>query len=274
LTFNDEVWSEKFGLLQFPKASKRERILDGYITIKLIKSELQHILWKEENMALVQLLKKVMLDLGALNLNIVESGENIMVQFHRDSLSTIKMEINKIIELKTLNLLMHLPIKDYIQIVSSEKENGGSYVQFVKNGNQSQKNSGILQEKGMYAITDVENAILESLLKIKEKEGEQSYSTHPTHKPVHLMAWLVRLVSKKGDIVLDPFIGSGTTAVACLRLNRKFIGIEKEEEYVKIAEARIKPYLEQKKLVEDLEEKQKMKILELKIEGRDDNTTK
>ena len=43
-------------------------------------------------------------------------------------------------------------------------------------------------------------------------------------------------------------MGSGTTGVACLKLNRNFIGIEKEEEYVKIAEARIKPYLEQKKL--------------------------
>ena len=248
MTFNDDVWNEKFGLLQFPKASKRERILDSYITIKLIKSELQHILWKEENTALVELLKKVMSEWAINNFSIVESGGNIMVQFHRDFLSTIKMEINKIIELKTLNLLMHLPIKDYIQIVNSEKENGGSYVQFVKNGNQSQKSSGILQEKDMYAITDVENAILELLLKIKEKEGEQSYSTHPTHKPVHLMSWLVRLVSKEGDIVLDPFCGSGTTLVACRMLSRDFIGIEKESEYVKIANARMKLLLEQTKL--------------------------
>jgi len=54
------------------------------------------------------------------------------------------------------------------------------------------------------------------------------------------MAWLVRLVSKEGDTVLDPFMGSGTTAIACKKLGRNFIGIEKEEEYVKIAEARIK----------------------------------
>ena len=52
----------------------------------------------------------------------------------------------------------------------------------------------------------------------------------------------------KNDIVLDNCIGSGTTAIACLKTNRNFIGIEKEFEYVKIAEARIKPYLEQKKL--------------------------
>jgi len=65
---------------------------------------------------------------------------------------------------------------------------------------------------------------------------------HPTIKPVHLMSWLVRLVSKEGDVVLDPFMGSGTTGVACKLLNRDFIGIELSEEYYKIAEARIKAW--------------------------------
>ena len=62
---------------------------------------------------------------------------------------------------------------------------------------------------------------------------------HPTVKPVHLMAWLVRLVSKEGDTVLDPFAGSGTTGVACRKLGRNFIGIEISPEYFKIAEKRI-----------------------------------
>ena len=53
------------------------------------------------------------------------------------------------------------------------------------------------------------------------------------------MAWLVRLVSKEGDTVLDPFMGSGTTGVACKMLGRKFIGIEREEEYIAIGKARI-----------------------------------
>ena len=63
------------------------------------------------------------------------------------------------------------------------------------------------------------------------------------------MEYLIKLVSKEGATILDPFLGSGTTAIACLKLNRKFIGIEKEEEYIKIANARIKPYKEQMKLV-------------------------
>ena len=62
------------------------------------------------------------------------------------------------------------------------------------------------------------------------------------------MEYLIKLVSKEGATILDPFMGSGTTALACIKLNRQFIGIEKEEEYVKIAEARIRPFLQQEKL--------------------------
>ncbi len=73
-------------------------------------------------------------------------------------------------------------------------------------------------------------------------------NNHPTVKPIKLMEYLIKLISKENAIVLDPFTGSGTTGIACAKLNRQFIGFEKEEEYVKIAEARIKPYLEQRKL--------------------------
>ena len=53
------------------------------------------------------------------------------------------------------------------------------------------------------------------------------------------MSWLIRLVSKEGDTVLDPFMGSGTTGVACKRLNRRFIGFELNKEYCDIAEKRL-----------------------------------
>lgn len=62
---------------------------------------------------------------------------------------------------------------------------------------------------------------------------------HPTVKPIALMEYIVRLVSREGATVLDPFMGSGTTGIACKKLKRHFIGIEKEAEYIKIAESRI-----------------------------------
>lgn len=62
---------------------------------------------------------------------------------------------------------------------------------------------------------------------------------HPTVKPVELMRWLVRLVTPIGGVVLDPFLGSGTTGMACVCEQRQFIGIERESEYVEIAKRRI-----------------------------------
>ena len=62
---------------------------------------------------------------------------------------------------------------------------------------------------------------------------------HPTVKPVALMRWLVRLVTPAGGVVLDPFTGSGTTGVAAVQEGRRFIGCEREAEYVEIARRRI-----------------------------------
>lgn len=62
---------------------------------------------------------------------------------------------------------------------------------------------------------------------------------HPTQKPVMLMAELLRVVTPPDGTVLDPFMGSGSTGVACMLEQRRFIGIEREPEYIEIARARI-----------------------------------
>jgi site-specific DNA-methyltransferase (adenine-specific) len=62
---------------------------------------------------------------------------------------------------------------------------------------------------------------------------------HPTVKPVDLMSYLVVLGSRKGDVVIDPFSGSGTTGIACVFSERNYILIEREKEYFKILKARI-----------------------------------
>ena len=65
-------------------------------------------------------------------------------------------------------------------------------------------------------------------------------SSHPTQKPVALFEYLIKTYTNEGDLVLDNCAGSGTTGVACKMLGRNFILIEKEPEYVKICEERIK----------------------------------
>jgi len=81
-----------------------------------------------------------------------------------------------------------------------------------------------------------------------EKHKDHKLLFHTTVKPLKLMEYLVRLVTPPNGVVLDPFLGTGTTAIACLKQGFRFIGIEIETIYCKIAEHRIKPYLKQTRL--------------------------
>ena len=78
-------------------------------------------------------------------------------------------------------------------------------------------------------------------------KGEKK-QIHFLQKPLDIINIFVNNSSNYGDLIFDPFIGSGTTAVAALKLDRKFIGFEISEEYIRIANKRLKPYLEQKKI--------------------------
>jgi site-specific DNA-methyltransferase (adenine-specific) len=73
---------------------------------------------------------------------------------------------------------------------------------------------------------------------------------HPCPKPLEWMQWLVATTSDSGDVVCDPFMGSGTTGVACIRTGRRFIGIEKEPKYFAIAVKRIEAELSRNALFE------------------------
>ena len=71
---------------------------------------------------------------------------------------------------------------------------------------------------------------------IKQKP-EKRY--HPTQKPLALMLWVLENYTKPNDLILDPFMGSGTTGVACVQTGRRFIGVEISEKYFRIARQRI-----------------------------------
>ena len=71
------------------------------------------------------------------------------------------------------------------------------------------------------------------------KPSEKSHGKHPNQKPLNLMEELISILTSEGQTVLDPFMGSGSTGVACKNLNRSFIGIELDESYFNIAQQRM-----------------------------------
>ncbi len=87
--------------------------------------------------------------------------------------------------------------------------------------------------------------------------------THQTEKPISLMKELIELFTNKDDIILDPFMGSGTTGVACVKLGRKFIGIEIDERYYEIAKRRIQAALDSPDLFIEQPKKAEQTILSL-----------
>lgn len=103
------------------------------------------------------------------------------------------------------------------------------------NGNSSQHYERIFERNGNLTCRVFRNAAI--LPNYTQYAAE--CVDHPTQKPLSLLRELVNLVSESGDVVLDPFMGSGTTGVACVRLGRKFIGIEMEPKFFDIACRRI-----------------------------------
>ena len=74
-------------------------------------------------------------------------------------------------------------------------------------------------------------------------------NTHPTLKPINLMTYLCRLITPEGGIVLDPFMGSGSTGISARLEGFRFIGMEQDKSYFEIAQARIEAYEEYRKLI-------------------------
>lgn len=105
----------------------------------------------------------------------------------------------------------------------------------VPKASKREKNEG-LQSRESGVVSDGPSVAIDNAFQRGKTEKK---NIHPTVKPLTLMSYLITLGSRQGDVVLDPFLGSGTTAIAAKQLGRKYIGIEREEEYVEIAEARI-----------------------------------
>lgn len=224
------------------KSSRRERNngLDSYVTVKYNndKSNNGGISWKDASTVAVQLLRRVISESVTLSFNIGESGESITVLCPKDSLSITLTAINKIIESKTLHSLTLSLTNDYTVDANCETVNGGSLVESVE----SLKKWILTTTNGHLELArGASSAALNMLLRIKNADAwSQATNIHSTVKPLALMRYLARLTkTPTGGVVLDPFMGSGTTGIACALEGREFIGIEREPEYIEIAEKRI-----------------------------------
>lgn len=107
----------------------------------------------------------------------------------------------------------------------------------IKNGQKRRYNSQPAAYAGFTGQTTgtlTEKRYPRSVQKFNRERG-----LHPTQKPVALMEYMVRTYTKPGDVVLDCYMGSGTTGVAALRAGRRFIGVERDSSYFEIARKRI-----------------------------------
>lgn len=233
--FSLDAWAKTLPFLIVPKASKGEKNegLGGTCTVKYNTG-----VCKDVNLVAVQLLEKVISDTATVKWRIDESGENITGQCQSDSLSTTKTTISKTIASQILNSLMLSLTSASIAGAKYALGNGGSRVKGAEH--LAKWIRGITKGETALAL-GASDVALKTLQAINAgAEWKPDGNIHPTCKPLTLMSYLVTLGSRPGDLVLEPFAGSGTTCLAAKNLNRHFIGIEREKEYVEIARARIK----------------------------------
>ena len=148
-------------------------------------------------------------------------------------------------------LAKYRPMKTHENVLIFYKDSGGTYNPQMEVGEpyarKSKNPEGYVGRKndhgyGMKPRKEFENKgtrYPKSIINISRDFSAQQ-QVHPTQKPVPLMEWLVKTYSNPGETVLDNCMGSGSTGVAAIKQNRKFIGMEYDSEYFKIAQDRIK----------------------------------
>jgi site-specific DNA-methyltransferase (adenine-specific) len=145
----------------------------------------------------------------------------------------------------------------YIAKVSKKERNLGlEPVEVFHQRPRREDGSVIYKEKNydewLEAINKLPRRDKTSKAAAEEKLQTQSTSlknTHPTLKPINLMTYLCRMITPPGGIVLDPFMGSGSTGISACLEGFRFVGMELDEDYFKIAEARVNNFEEYRKLL-------------------------
>ena len=134
------------------------------------------------------------------------------------------------------------------------KRNDEAFGSFLSDGEVAWKKGG----HGVYAFRHISAGSSKAL---EYSNDAYAPSAHPTQKPIALMEWCLSFV--RGKTILDPYMGSGTTGVACAKMGRKFIGIELDERYFQIACERIQKAYDQPDLFVEPPKKPTQKGMDL-----------
>lgn len=171
-------------------------------------------------------------------------GNYIMEKFQMGIKSIIETKTNSIMIYQTLISLIQQSTNEYIVMQQKELMDG---IKFVESADKKNTKAIITYQKKDGSNQSVNPVSLKEVWSISVTEEVKS--NHPTMKPINLMTYLCRLVTPKNGIILDPFMGSGSTGIAAQLEGFRFVGMEMDEEYMKIATARIENYEKYKKFI-------------------------
>jgi DNA modification methylase len=243
----DAVYGDSGSAARFfycAKASKADRDegLDGTRTVKYnidrsMFSLIGDLSWKNVYTELVASLQRATSG-QTVKWHIGESGESITGQCPSGFLSTTLTEISKITTSQIFSLLTPSLTSAFTLDAKLETENGGS---LAANAESSSQSTPITISASRESVLGVDLVVSQMLSTISDAGNwRPAKNIHSTVKPTDLMRYLCRLVTPPGGTVLDPFMGSGSTGKAAILEGFRFIGIEREPDYLTIAEARIR----------------------------------
>jgi site-specific DNA-methyltransferase (adenine-specific)/modification methylase len=182
--------------------------------------------------------------IGACYRNLQENGSiYISCTFHNLAevmiiLKQLYYKINNVITWKKINAMPNMTKRvfthssEYIVWAVKGKKWIFNYEEIKKVNPEKQKDGSLKQMRDVWSFPLVQG---------KERlRGKDGRALHPTQKPEEMLKRIIIASSNKGDLVLDPFIGSGTTALIAKRLGRNWIGIEKNKKYIEAANRRLK----------------------------------
>lgn len=153
------------------------------------------------------------------------------------SLKMLDFKINNIITWKKTNAMPNMTRRVYTHsseyVIWAVKGKGWvfNYDKLKVINPEKQKNGSLKQMRDVW-----EMPLVQGKERLRDRDRR---ALHPTQKPEEMLKRIIAASSNEGDLVLDPFMGSGTTAVIAKKLGRNWIGIEKEDKYIKAAKKRL-----------------------------------